>query len=543
MQNNNDLFKQKPDVFPQIYVYSDKNYPGQLKVGYTTKENIEDRIKQQYPLTLPRKEKPYNILLSTPSIKENGSFFTDKDIHKVLRRKGIKNTAGEWFECELRNIKAAIIEVKKDKLNIDNRDQSFKMRPEQKAAVEKTANYFNNFKKENPDRVPRFLWNAKMRFGKTFTTYQLALKMGWSKILILTFKPAVESAWKEDLERHIDFEGWQFIANNSMKYEEIDKDKPFACFGSFQDYLGKNKAGGIKLKNEWVHSINWDCIILDEYHYGAWRDSAKELFESEKEFAEELSGQDYFNEDYIPITTNSYLYLSGTPFRAISSGEFIEEQIYNWTYTDEQKAKNNYKGEDNPYKALPRMVLMTYKMPGYIRKIASKGEFNEFDLNIFFKATGEKENAKFIYENEVQKWLDLIRGAAKETEIDNLKLGAKKPPLPFEDANLLNILSHTIWFLPDVASCYAMSNLLNQKQNKFYNKSYKILVAAGQSAGVGIKAIEPIKEAMENPLNTRTITLTCGKLTTGVTINPWSGIFMLRNLKTPETYFQAAFRV
>jgi len=325
--------------------------------------------------------------------------------------------------------------------------------------------------------------------------------------------------------------------------------KPLVCFGSFQDYLGKNSAGGIKAKNEWVHLTNWDCVVFDEYHYGAWRDNAKELFEAEGkkelEFGEG-EGIDYFDESIIPITTNAYLYLSGTPFRAIASGEFIEEQIYNWTYSDEQRAKELFASqgasENNPYAALPRMVMLTYQLPDSIREIAMKGEFNEFDLNVFFSATGNDKNAKFAYENEVQKWVDLIRGNHLETAIDNLKLGAKKPPMPYSDTRLLNILSHTFWFLPTVASCHAMRNLLAQKQNKFYH-DYKIIVAAGTSAGIGVEALPPVLQAMDNPLRTKSITLSCGKLTTGVSVKPWTGIFMLRNSSSPETYFQAAFRV
>ena len=285
--------------------------------------------------------------------------------------------------------------------------------------------------------------------------------------------------------------------------------------------------------------------MLDEYHYGAWRENAKDLFEAEGGRELELDegeGLEYFDEGAMPITTHAYLYLSGTPFRAISSGEFIEEQIFNWTYSDEQRAKESWKGEPNPYASLARMVMLTYQLPDSIREIAMNGEYNEFDLNLFFSAEGEGDSAKFKYENEVQKWLDLIRGSFSETTIDNLKLGAKKPPLPFSHAPLLNLLSHTFWFLPRVASCYAMKNLLEQKQNKFYH-DYKIIVAAGTSAGLGAAALIPVQKAMEDPLHTKTITLSCQKLTTGVSVKPWTGIFMLRNLSTPESYFQAAFRV
>jgi len=306
-----------------------------------------------------------------------------------------------------------------------------------------------------------------------------------------------------------------------------------------------SRFGGIKTKNEWVHAANWDCVILDEYHFGSWRENAKELFEAEdkKEIKfGEGEGLDYFDEEIMPITTDAYLYLSGTPFRAIASGEFIEEQIFNWTYSDEQAAKQEWKGEDNPYSCLPRMVLMTYQLPDAIHEIAMQGEFDEFDLNIFFSAKGKGENAKFQYEDEVQKWLDLIRGAFQATTIDNLKLGAKKPPMPFSDFRLLNVLSHTFWFLPSVASCYAMRKLLGKKQNRFY-RDYNVVVAAGSAAGIGVDALPPVHDAMDDPLQTKTITLSCGKLTTGVTVRPWIGIFMLRNSSSPETYFQAAFRV
>ncbi|MCE2769638.1 MAG: hypothetical protein LW711_06575 [Saprospiraceae bacterium] len=367
--------------------------------------------------------------------------------------------------------------------------------------------------------------------------------------MVLTFKPAVQNAWDEDLMTHVDFEGWQFIARNGLTFEQADPKKPIVCFGSFQDYLGKNTStGGIKTKNEWVHATHWDCVIFDEYHYGAWRESAKELFEAEgkreMEFGEG-EGLEYFDEGTMPITTSHYLYLSGTPFRAIASGEFIEDQIFNWTYSDEQKAKDEWKETNgpNPYASLPRMVMMTYQMPDAISQIAMQGEFDGFDLNIFFSADGEGANAKFKYEDEVQKWLDLIRGSFGETTTDNLKLGTKKPPLPFSHAPLLNVLNHTFWFLPSVASCHAMSNLIKQRQNKFYH-DYTIVVAAGNQAGLGVMALPPVMQAMtDNPLESKTITLSCGKLTTGVSVKPWTGIFMLRNSSSPETYFQAAFRV
>ena len=247
----------------------------------------------------------------------------------------------------------------------------------------------------------------------------------------------------------------------------------------------------------------------------------------------------------MPITSGHYLYLSGTPFRALNSGEFLEDQIFNWTYSDEQAAKENWESSDeNPYAALPKMIMMTYKVPDSITNVATSEGYDEFDINEFFRAEYEDKNnsetARFVYEDYVQNWLKMIQG--NYMPVDGLKLGAERPPMPFSDTTLLNVLSHTLWFLPNVASCYAMYNLLRQRQNNFFD-DYKIIVCAGTKAGIGIDALAPVLNAMGDPLKTKTITLSCGKLTTGVTVRPWAGVFMLRNLKSPETYFQTAFRV
>ena len=539
------FFPPKPDIEPKIYAYRDKNpsYDGFLKVGFTARD-VEGRVAQQYPTKRPG-ELPYEILLEESAVWSDGGSFTDHDIHRYLRKRGFRNPAGEWFECEVDDVLAAILAVREGIDNDDNRTQDFKMRPEQAAAVEKTARYFSSFKDEGTNETPHFLWNAKMRFGKTFASYQLAKRMGWKRVLVLTFKPAVQNAWEDDLKSHIDFKGWQFVSRGGLSEDDVDMSRPIVCFGSFQDFLGKNSAGGIKAKNEWVHATNWDCVIFDEYHYGAWRENAKELFEAEgrkeMEFAEG-EGLDYFSEENMPITTGADLYLSGTPFRAIASGEFIEEQIYNWTYSDEQRAKEQWEGDDNPYASLPRMVMLTYQLPDAIREIAMQGEFDEFDLNAFFSADGEGDEAHFKYKNEVQSWLDLIRGSYEDTAVDDLRLGRERPPMPFSDARLLSLLSHTFWYLPSVAACHAMKNLMSERQNRFY-RDYNVMVCAGSKAGIGVAALQPVLDCMEDPLKSKSITLSCGKLTTGVSVKPWTGILMLRNISSPESYFQAAFRV
>src|SRR5699024_8675525 len=249
----------------------------------------------------------------------------------------------------------------------------------------------------------------------------------------------------------------------------------------------------IKAKNEWVHSINWDLVIFDEYHFGAWRENARNLFKSddEDEFDtldiekyKEDEADNAYNETFLPITTDHYLFLSGTPFRSLNTGEFVENQIFSWTYTDEQQAKEDWKGpEPNPYESLPRMVMLTYKVPDSINEIAKGGEYDEFDLNVFFEANYSQdesvEEAQFVYKEYVQKWLDLIRGAYAPSTVDDLKLGqGQKPVMPYSDVRLLNVLNHTFWFLPNVASCYAMRNLLAERQNVFYH-DYEVIVAAG----------------------------------------------------------------
>ena len=575
-----EFFPPRPSANPTIYAYElvdVATHKGLLKIGYTDR-NAQQRIKEQ----LGTAAIPYKIVFEESAMKRDGSSFTDHEVHRLLREWKVVNESGEWFKCTLNDLRRAIHQIKTGEKTEENRVLSFGMRPEQEAAVDKTIAYFKSFKKDASTRSaqatkqPHFLWNAKMRFGKTFASYQLAKKMGWKKVLVLTFKPAVEDAWKEDLLSHVDFKDWQFVSKHeNISDEEISKvversrNQPLVCFGSFQDFLGKNtNTGGIKTKNEWVHATVWDCIIFDEYHFGAWRENAKDLFckdlEAEKEIEEykKIEKEGIAEEDkaehlekIIPISTNHYLYLSGTPFRAISSGEFIEEQIFNWTYSDEQRAKENWastgsahetaakRSRANPYAALPRMVMLTYQLPDSIRQIAMQGEFDGFDLNIFFSAEGEGRKARFKYEDEVQKWLDLIRGSFSETTVDHLKMGAKKPPLPFSHAPLLKVLNHTFWFLPTVAACNAMALLLERRQNIFYH-DYKVVVAAGTQAGIGIEALPPVLDAMtDNPLESKTITLSCGKLTTGVSVKPWTGIFMLRNSSSPETYFQAAFRV
>jgi molybdopterin-guanine dinucleotide biosynthesis protein len=563
MSNNvENIFPAKNKSRLRIYAYRifDEHHKGALKIGQTT-QDVKARVAQQLKTAAI---KNYEILVDESAERPDGTNFRDFDVRARLKAKGFDSVELEWMVCEPDDVRTAIAELQLNKNFSGNHHLTFAPRREQADAILKTHEYFHSVWKEDMHATPRFLWNAKMRFGKTFATYQLAKKLPAKRVLVLTFKPAVEDAWKVDLESHVDFDGWQYCSKSTNSDPtKISANQPLVYFGSFQDLLGKDELGRIKAKNEWLHKVNWDLVVFDEYHFGAWRDSAKELFEGEDEsekkkeanlaynptldeFHQEIGDLNANETEFLPLKTRAYLYLSGTPFRALSTGEFIEEQIYNWSYSDEQRAKQEYAksnpGQWNPYDALPQMSLFTYQMPDELISIANQGEFNEFDLNTFFAASGTGKNAKFKNEDSVNKWLQVIRGEYAPTQVDQLKLGSEKPPFPYADVRLLPHLEHAFWFLPTVSSCQAMANLLEKPHNKFWH-DYKVLVVAGTGAGIGLEALPPVKKAIGAGFDTKTITLSCGKLTTGVTVPQWSSILMLRNLKSPETYFQAAFRV
>jgi hypothetical protein len=556
-----ELLPDKLEARLRIYAWSTseiKKYEGCLKVGQTT-QDVNSRIIQS------QGQARYKYVLEVDELaeREDGTIFRDSAVRERLKQKGFENVELEWMKCSAKDVLVAIKELQTGEARVGSHSEDFQLRSEQKAAVEKTQAYYNSIWADDKKAVPRFLWNAKMRFGKTFASYHLAKKLDAKKVLVVTFKPAVEDAWQVDLESHVDFQGWQYFSKaTGGDPTTAKKNAPLVYFGSFQDLLGKDKATGtIKAKNEWIHTTNWDLVIFDEYHFGAWRDSAKELFEGEeaseakKEVANEFGDElNVFDEalaelsgtetNFLPISTKAYLYLSGTPFKALATGEFIEEQIFNWTYTDEQRAKQmftkKYPDKWNPYSALPEMRLLTYQMPDEIVALARQGEFDDFDLNAFFEASGIGKQAAFKHKDDVQKWLDIIRGAYMPSQIDAMKMG-KRPPFPYSDTRLLPYMQHSFWFLPNVAACHAMANLLAEKQNVYWH-DYKVLTVAGTGAGIGLEALPPVRREIGSGFETKSITLSCGKLTTGVTVPQWSSMLMLRNLNSPETYFQAAFR-
>ncbi|WP_066653543.1 GIY-YIG nuclease family protein [Curtobacterium sp. MR_MD2014] len=520
---------------------------GVIKVGETTKPTARQRIHQQLNTAYPGLI-GVDILLDDSAVRTDGSTFRDYDVHRALAAAGIRRVGGEWFEATLDEVKAAVSVVRGGRRFDPTRTLDFGMRPEQEEAVAETASYF--LEHRDDARPSHYLWNAKMRFGKTFTTYQLAREMEWSKVLVLTYKPAVHGAWKDDLLGHVDFEGWEFVDATVPVSEAVaiaDGTNPFVWFASFQDLSGRVE-GAVKQRNEPIHLLDWDVIIIDEYHFGAWRESARELYDpADKKLAEAEEPEEQVTEADLALSSRNYLYLSGTPFRAITNGEFSETQVYNWTYIDEQRNKEQWPAGrgDNPYIDLPRMEMYTYRMSQTAEEFADDGEFNGFSLNEYFRARkvegGGRNDYEFAEPTQVAQFLDMLRGklaAQMKTEL----LGAK-PPFPYEDQRFSDAVRHSVWYMNDVASCFAMKALL--EKHPFYS-GFVIHVAAGGHAGQGAAAKLPVDEAIhkaESEGKSGSITLSCGKLMTGVTIKKWASIFMLRSLKSPESYFQAAFRV
>lgn len=534
---------------------------GLIKVGQTTKRSARERIKQQLGTAYPDLQ-GVSILLDEPATREDISEFSDHDVHYALVAAGIKRPGGEWFEATLDEVKAAIHKVRTGGAFDPTRTETFKMRPEQKEAVRRTAAYFRRHAKGEVDGTtnghsPKFLWNAKMRFGKTFTSYQLARMMGWKKVLVLTYKPAVQAAWRDDLLNHVDFADWRFIDRDTAIPERVqaaDANDLQVWFASFQDLNGRTADGHIKSHNESIHLIEWDVIVIDEYHFGAWRESARDLYDpTEKEVAEQEEPDEQITDDDLGLSAGHYLYLSGTPFRAITNGEFTEDQIFNWTYIDEQSAKEHWTQASgpNPYRELPRMEMYSYRMGAVAEAWADDGEFNGFSLSEYFKASRVDAVAKLtdpgacVFEDpaRVSEFLQMLRGKlAGQMKMQVLAVG-KKAPFPYESPDFEHAVKHTVWYMADVTSCYAMRDLL--REHKFFS-DFEIVVAAGNAAGQGAAALPPVEVAIGTAAEKKrsgSITLSCGKLLTGVTVPQWVSIFMLRSLKSPESYFQAAFRV
>ena len=561
----------------RVYVYTE---PGKyeegdrvVKIGQTATGDSLARIWAQYPTAKPG-DRPFILLADFEAVNRNGNRITDKAVHAFLRDAGFQQLRGasksgddkrrqtEWFRCSVEDVENAMLSLRDGRRYEPSRHLAYQMRPEQRRAVEITSRYFAaNPRSQAGEAPPRFLWNAKMRFGKTFTAFQIAKHMGWTRVMVLTYKPAVENEWYQEIASHIDFDGWQMISRGRMDYEQADQSKPIVWFASFQDIMGRDRETGEgKQRFEAARAIEWDAVILDEYHFGAHRDGARVVYDPS--FAEESEDPTADPEDLeavrdlaaitpevgvVPLDTRHLLYLSGTPFRALKSGEFSEDQIFTWSYADEQAAKAaaSARGGYNPYADLPQMQLITYELSPELRSVAAQGMDNEFSLNEFFRAVrpegaGPDDDPVFLYEEHVLSFLEFLVGNTTTSHFaaDGTRIEAYPPIAAKVGAD------HTFWFLPNVPACRAMRRLL--ERHRAY-AGYQIILAAGDEAGMGAKAKHPVVEAIGEALRPgadkrRTITLSCMKLTTGVTIKQWSAVIVLRDISSPETYFQTAFR-
>lgn len=548
----------KPGVIPTVYgfvnEYNSPRTAGAIKIGYTTR-TTEVRIREEFVKNPEIKPK---VVFERIAVSKDGYWYArtpDKAVRDVLvERLGCDKLVGEWVRCTVDDVDKACQFLYDGTDPLTDRRSDFKPRMEQRAAIGKTACYFRSCFADGIEH-PRFLWNAKMRFGKTITACWLAKELGFKRVLVVSFKTEVKDSWRKDLNNHVDFEGWQFVdakrkTSDPLSLANADLSKPTVAFISFQDLLGRDKdTGGIKVKNQLIHDTDWDLVILDEYHFGAWNDSSQSEFDGyETGFVRSSEDELLSDNGYqLPIKYKCMLCLSGTPFRALMSGEFGEEQTFTWSYADEQRAKREWDDSDgpNPYAMMPEMTMLTYRLPEQCTQLDG-GETSGFSLNEFFRATGEGKDARFVHEDAVSHWLKILHGAESIFAADVRQYNAP-PVLPFFDANLADRLTHTIWYMPRVNSCHAMRNLMMRRDHAFYH-DYEIVVAAGNDAGMGAEALKPVRDAMtcngtKSSLETKTITLTCGKLTTGVTVPEWTGVFMLSDIASPESYFQTAFRV
>jgi len=538
----------------KIYGYTEPHTDGLIKIGQTTANDVEKYIRTK--AVQPRKSsisKSFDLLFQYDAIKDDGTVFLDHDIHTILNELGypkqISDMGGKTEEFRISESSAKIViseyilgktidEIRRKV----NKPLSFGMRQEQSDAVDKAYEYFLS-----EGEGSEFLWNAKMRFGKTFAAYQLALKSKWKKVLILTYKPSVLGAWKNDLLNHEDFDGWEFISRDDNTDELPDK---FAWFVSYQDILGEGVDSDIKEKHKKLFETEWDCIFVDEYHYGAWNDNSKEI-DGEIEFFDDDEEKGYSEESLKKLKTKHRLFLSGTPFKVLASGNFNQEQIFTWTYADEQRRKMEHK--NNPksqYACLPNIELYAYKLDdSFMDKAVLSGK-DKFSLNAFFKASQDK-NGEFIFDNEnaVKRWLKVIR-TGNPSEGEDFAISGdnsvESETYPYCNKDVEENMEHTIWYMDSVASCFAMQRLLENDRKDWSNK-YKIITIAGDRGGASEKALETVCSGIEISKREKktigSITLTCGKLMTGSSVPEWGGILFLRNLKSAETYFQAAFRV
>jgi superfamily II DNA or RNA helicase len=514
-------------VVPMIYAYTTPEihkHDGWTKIGYT-EQDVDKRLSQQTHTA----DVDYHEEWRGNATFDDGSGerFTDKDFHTYLRKLGVENNrANEWFHINGPDSRAHFNEFRANRgiLKKIKAVIPYTLRQEQAEAVEKTLDYAGLHEQGE------FLWNAKPRFGKTLSAYEFCRQVGARSVLILTNRPAIANSWYSDYEKFLGTEsGYRFVSEtdslkgkplvltrkqylDALNLPETETIKGFIEFVSLQDLKGSLYFGGEFDKLQEVAKMQWDVVIIDEAHEGV------DTYKSDVAF-------DHIQRKFT-------LHLSGTPFKALANDKFPDKAIYNWTYADEQEAKRDWKGEkgtENPYGTLPRLNLFTYQMSEIIHEelkqgVEIEGETEEyaFDLNEFF----ETKNGKFVHEAAVDRFLDALTTQTK---------------FPFSTQELRNELKHTFWLLNRVESARLLAEKL-QKHPVF--KDYQIVLAAGdgrQSEDEAVaKSYDKVMDAIKQ--YDKTITLSVGQLTTGITVPEWTAVLMLSNIKSPALYMQAAFR-
>lgn len=525
---NTPKIKTTQTIYPQIYAYmlptvADKS--GWVKIGYTERQDVDKRILEQTKTAAINL--PYNKLWSAPArFAGSNDWFKDHDFHLYLRNfKNIEQQPqSEWFYYNGTPEQSFtdFSDFTRRELNQAQAQIDYTLRSEQSAAIEQTLAYF----RENPEG--EFLWNAKPRFGKTLTTYDLVRKMGATKVLILTNRPAIAHSWFDDFYKFI---AWQsdfaFVSTSeTLKNRPVltrdqflaQHGKPggkqnMVAFISLQDLKGSLYFGGTHNKLKWVKELEWDLLVIDEAHEGADTIKAETAFDQ--------------------IQRNFTLHLSGTPFKAIATGKFGQDEIYNWSYADEQSAKQNWNEQNgnNPYETLPQLNLFSYQISPMLTDEINQGAQIDgenhdyaFDLNEFF---GTDERGRLNYQKDVEKWLDTL---------------SRNEKYPFSTPELRAELKHTFWLLNRVDSARALQKLL--KKHPVF-EHYEIILAAGDGSdpdtpAANQNALDRVRKAIKE--HERTITLSVGQLTTGITIPEWTAVLMLSNMQSPAQYMQAAFR-
>ena len=516
-------------VVPQCYAYTTPGVPahdGWTKIGFTERD-VETRINEQTH-TVGVAHKTWWHMRAAYMTEPYGTF-TDKDFHAYLKKLEIPREAGtEWFQIDPNVARGNFIDFTQNHGVISDEDADaaipYKLRDEQSEAVQKTVEYFTA--RENAE----FLWNAKPRFGKTLSAYDLCMKLGARNILIVTNRPAIANSWYQDYETFFGPQsGYLFVSNvDGIKHRKYvlsrseylgkvtDDTKGCIEFVSLQDLKGSIYFGGRHDKLAEISAekgLTWDILIVDEAHEGV------DTYKTDTAFNH--------------IKRKWTLHLSGTPFKALANDKFPESAIYNWTYADEQKKKRDWDAAseiENPYANLPRLSLFTYQMSDIVRDRLERGleldddiEEYAFDLNEFFSTN---ESGKFVHDADVDKFLDVL---------------TRQEKFPFSTPELRDELKHTFWILNRVASAKALAKKL--KLHPVF-KDYEIILAAGDGKldedEENEKSFDKVTKAIRK--YDKTITLSVGQLTTGVTIPEWTAVLMLSNMASPALYMQAAFR-